>query len=154
MIIIKFFKSLEPFHRVQSNSGLPSDRFISLRFHLTPIALDQVMKSGLRDITTRLWNEPGEHPTLWSWPLWQLLSYTGTGHRYTTPTLSLPREIDMIQQLKSQQRRFLAEMSQEWYKVSYLTPCISAQTLTPMLLILLACCFTVPANTLFTIWAP
>ena len=94
MIIIKFFKSLEPFHRVQSNSGLPSDRFISLRFHLTPIALDQVMKSGLRDIATRLWNEPGEHPTLWSWPLWQLLSYTGTGHRYTTPTLSLPREIE------------------------------------------------------------
>lgn len=44
----------------RSNPDLPSARFLSLLLPLTPIALNQVMKNGLRDSKTldSLWKGP------------------------------------------------------------------------------------------------
>jgi hypothetical protein len=50
----KFYKSLEALPRVQKQLWLPSARFMSLLLPLEPTALNQVTKSGLRHITTKL----------------------------------------------------------------------------------------------------
>ena len=59
-----FLKSLEALDRVQKQLGPAICHVYESAPILTPTALNQVTKSRLSDITTRLWNLTVEHLTL------------------------------------------------------------------------------------------
>lgn len=90
MFNTKFWNLWKPSTGLRSNSGLPFARFMNLLPPLTHIALSQVTKSVLSDITTRLWSFAGRDLTLWSWPRQGLQRWTGSGHGYIAPMLRLP----------------------------------------------------------------
>lgn len=60
----KFLKSLEALHRVQKQLWPAMCQVYESAPPHNPLALNQVTKSGLRDLTTRLWILTGKDPTL------------------------------------------------------------------------------------------